>query len=151
MAEQYSTCEVLVMLENTNSEQVNQEVRQAVTISRQCQFIKENGERCQAKCVSGLPWCYFHAPELVNERAAARRRGGLHRYAKGEPGNYQIETPYDILAVLVDSLNQATALPNTAGRAKAIGYIASILLKTFELSELHNRITALENRIGKEK
>ena len=135
------------MVEETNQ----QEVGRAITIDKRCQFIKENGERCEAKTCLGSPYCYFHHPQLVNERAAARRRGGLHRYAKGEPGNYQIENPGDILLVLVDSLNLATALPNTAGRAKAIGYIASILLKTFELSELHNRITALENRISREK
>jgi hypothetical protein len=53
--------------------------------------------------------------------------------------------------VLVDSLNQATALPNTAGRAKAIGYVASILLKTFELSEFHTRLSALEKKVWGEK
>ncbi|OGO04603.1 MAG: hypothetical protein A2Y60_01855 [Chloroflexi bacterium RBG_13_54_9] len=127
------------------------ETQNVITVDKRCQFIKENGERCEAKCCLGSPYCYFHHPSLSNERAVARRRGGLNRYARGEPGNYQIETPGDILAVLVDSLNQATALPNTAGRAKAIGYVASILLKTFELSDLHNRLRALEKRVLGEK
>jgi len=139
------------MVESASQEQVNQEGSKAVTISRQCEFIKAAGGRCEAKCVSDSSFCYFHHPQLVEKRTEARRRGGLHRYAKGEPGNYLIESPGDILMVLVDSLNQATALPNTAGRAKAIGYVASILLKTFELSELHTRLAALEKKVLGEK
>lgn len=121
-----------------------------ITIDNICIFIKANGERCQARKLRSSPYCWFHAKEVVVERADARRRGGLARYGdKGETGSYIIKSPQDILGILEDAINDTLALGNTTSRAKAIGYLCQIIIKGFEVTEIENRLRALEERIYK--
>jgi len=113
-----------------------------------CTFIKSNGERCGAQKMRGFDYCFFHAPEVILQRVEARRRGGLARHGpRGETGEYEISSPQDVLTVLTDAINDVSALGNTAGRAKAIGYLAQIILKGFEVTELDGRLRALEDKI----
>lgn len=119
-----------------------------ITIPTTCSFIKKNGERCQARKLAGEEFCYFHSPQVVVERAEARRRGGLRRHGdKGETGSYIIKSSQDVLGILEDCINDAYALENTGGRAKAIGYLCQIILKGFEVTEIENRLLALEEKV----
>ena len=123
-------------------------MKKEITIDITCSFIKKNGERCQARKMAGEEFCYFHSPQVVVERADARRRGGLRRHGdKGETGSYVIKSPQDILGILEDAINDTLALGNTTSRAKAVGYLCQIILKGFEVTEIENRLTALEERI----
>lgn len=131
--------------------QAKQQTGKELAVSNKCAYIRPDGSKCLANRLKGSPFCFFHAPQVVAKRAEARRRGGLHRYARGQPGDYQIESPHDVLAVLVDSLNEATALPTTCGKAKAIAGLVAVLLKGFEASVLDERIEALEKRISEGK
>jgi hypothetical protein len=123
-----------------------------ISSDTQCTFIKANGERCQAQKLRGSPFCYFHSPQVIVERAEARRRGGLNRHGpKGETGSYIIKSPEDVLIILEDAINDACGLDNTAGRAKAIGYLVQIILKGFEVVELESRLKALEDKVFERK
>jgi len=123
-----------------------------ITISESCTYIKANGERCQAQKLRGSEYCYFHSPEVVIERAEARRRGGLNRFGpKGETGSYIIKSPSDVLTILEDAINDACALGNTSARAKTIGYLCQIILKGFEAIEIENRLKALEDKVNGKK
>ncbi|MBA7570372.1 hypothetical protein ES708_12121 [subsurface metagenome] len=116
-----------------------------------CTFIKKNGEQCQAHKLRGSSYCYWHSDQVVVARADARRRGGLARHAGGELGSYTIKSPQDILGLLEDAINSACALSNSLGRAKTIGYLAQIILRGFEVTELSTRLKALEDRVYKKK
>jgi len=96
-----------------------------ITITETCTFIKPNGNRCQASKLRGSELCYFHSPQVVVERAEARRRGGLNRYGgvTGETGSYLIKAPSDVLTILEDAINDACALENGQGKSKTIGYL----------------------------
>jgi hypothetical protein len=119
-----------------------------VSLIETCTFLKASGERCGAQKLRGADFCYFHAPELVDTRADARRRGGLARHGpRGEAGEYVIASPADVLGVLTDALNDTMALGNTAGRAKTIGYICQIILKGYEVTEFEGRLKALESKV----
>ena len=123
-----------------------------ISLDTTCTFIKANGERCQAQKLRGSDFCYFHSPEVVVARAEARRRGGLARHGeKGMTGSYVIKSPQDVLTILEDAINDAVGLDQTTGRAKAIGYLAQIILKGFEVTEMDNRLKALEDRVYKKK
>jgi len=119
-----------------------------ITIPTTCSFIKKNGERCQARKLSDSEFCYFHSPQVVVERAEARRQGGLHRYGgKGETGSYVIKSGRDVLTILEDTINDAVGLEHTTGRAKTIGYLCQVILRGFEVTEIENRLTALEEKV----
>ncbi len=119
-----------------------------ITVDNICTFIKKNGERCQARKLVDSEFCYFHSPQVVVERAEARRRGGLHRYGgKGETGSYTIKSGLDVLTILEDVINDTCALEQTTGRAKTIGYLCQVILRGFEVTEMENRLTALEEKV----
>lgn len=119
-----------------------------ISIPTTCTFIKKNGERCQARKLRDSDFCYFHSPQVVIERAEARRRGGLRRYGgKGETGSYSIKSGRDVLVILEDTINDACALENTAGRSKTLGYLCQVILRGFEVTEMENRLTALEEKV----
>jgi hypothetical protein len=123
-------------------------MEKTISLDTRCTFIKKNGERCQAQKLQGSDFCYFHSPQVIVERAEARRRGGLHRHGvKGETGSYLIKSPQDVLGILEDAINDACALGNTQGRGKTIGYLCQIILRGFEVVELDNRIKALEDKV----
>jgi hypothetical protein len=139
------------MVENTNEQEANQQKGKGLAVSTKCAYIHPDGRSCKANRLKNSSLCFFHSPLVTEARAEARRRGGLHRYAEGQPGNYVIESPHDVLAVLIDSLNETTALPNTCGKAKAIAGLVSVLLKGFEASVIQERLTALEEKVFREK
>ena len=128
-------------------------MKKEITTDITCSFIKANGERCQARKLAGEEFCYFHSPQVVVERADARRRGGLRRHGdKGETGSYVIKSGRDVLTILEDAINDACGLEQTTGRAKAIGYLCQVILRGFEITEIENRLAALEEKIyGKRK
>ena len=119
-----------------------------ITINTTCSFIKKNGQRCQARKLVGSDFCYFHSPQVVVERAEARRRGGLRRHGgKGETGSYTIKSGRDVLGILEDVINDTCALEQTTGRAKTIGYLCQVILRGFEVTEIEQRLSALEEKV----
>ncbi len=123
-------------------------MKKEITTDITYSFIKANGERCQARKLAGEEFCYFHSPQVVVERAEARRRGGLRRHGdKGETGSYIIKSSQDVLNILEDAINDACALENTQGRGKTLGYLCQIILKGFEVTEIENRLLALEEKV----
>ena len=121
-------------------------------ITQTCSHVKVSGQRCLAARLRDSDLCFWHSPEVVTQRLEARRRGGLNRFGpRGEPGEYVISTPADILTVLEAALNDCWALPNTQGRARTIGFLCGVLLRGFEVSELDTRIRSLEDRIFRGK
>lgn len=121
-----------------------------ITIDPKCTFIKTNGQRCEANRLKDSPFCYFHSPKVVVERAEARRRGGFARLGdKGQTGSYIIKSPQDLLTILEDAINDTKALGNTTSRAKTLGFLCQIILKGFEVTEMENRLRVLEDRVNK--
>jgi len=47
--------------------------------SRRCQYQRKNRARCKAHAQNESPFCFFHDPALDNQRAAARKAGGMAR------------------------------------------------------------------------
>jgi len=124
------------------------EDEKSITIGGRCEYIKENGFQCEAKAMTGSPYCFWHNPASQAQRLDARRRGGHARHCSvGEPGNYVIRSPMDILQVLQDCLNEVYSLESSASKGKTIAYIAQVLLRGWEASELDNRLKAMEDKV----
>jgi hypothetical protein len=54
----------------------------------------------------------------------------------------------DVLPVIERSVNDVLRLENSISRARAIGYLCGVAIKTLELSELAERVAALEAALG---
>jgi len=124
------------------------DIVKSITIRNQCEYIKEDGTRCQAVKMTDNCFCFFHDPASQAKRLDARRRGGFARHGGvKEVGTYVIRQPMDILQVLQDCLNETMSLEASAAKSKTIAYIAQVLIRGFEASEIETRLRVLEGRI----
>ena len=82
---------------------------------RKCSAIKENGERCGSMAMRDSQWCYYHNPDLEEERQRNNRKGG-RRGGRGRPQEEIAricakleEIANDVLANKIDSKRGAVS------------------------------------------
>ncbi len=112
-----------------------------------CKARNDRGEPCSSPRMEGSEYCFFHNPAVAEKRAAARKQGGINRRqgkATKPVGSVQAQTPEDVLTLVEQALADCLTLENSITRNRAIGYLASIALKTQEVGELDRRLVALE-------
>ena len=121
---------------------------------RRCKATTKSGDPCAAYAGDGSDYCFWHDPAKAEERKAARQRGGQARHGRnvipptgGEP--VEIRQVGDVLPLLERAVNDLLALENSIARARAIGYLAGVAIKTLEVSELAERVAELERVLRK--
>lgn len=92
--------------------------------------------------------CFWHSPQTADQRKQAGRKGGAR--GKVERESLGIETIEDVKRILVETMIElrGAATENTIGKARAVGYIASILLVALEKSDLEQRVGRLEELLS---
>jgi hypothetical protein len=116
----------------------------------QCGFTKQDGARCQAHAMDGSGLCFFHDPDLANERTEARRAGGRRNKAAVLPLDAStccLESIKDGASLLGATINQVRRGELDPRVGNCTGYLAGILLKAIEAESLDERISSLENAI----
>ena len=98
----------------------------------------------------GSDFCFAHDPTKAAERKAARARGGRARHGRnldgaGNAGPVTISTVPDVVGLLARTVNDVLTLENSIQRARAIGYLAGVIVKALEVSDLEERLTAIES------
>lgn len=118
-------------------------------MARRCNFRKRDGSRCRAFAVEGSPRCCFHDPDLAEERAEGRRRGGLNRNRPSatlppETPALPLKSVDDVVAALAETMNlvRTGRLAVNVGNCLFVG--AGVLLRAIEGSDLERRIADLE-------
>jgi len=116
--------------------------------SRRCRYEREKGVRCNANAQTGSLYCFFHDPALSDERAAARKAGGIARTRKvALPTNLpakSLRTVTDVAELLGETINQVRRGELDLRVSNAIGYLSGILLSAIEKGSLEERLAALE-------
>src|SRR5438874_10191973 len=77
----------------------------------QCHYIKPDNSRCEAHAGSESFYCYFHNPDLKEEREASRKKGGKERSRKAavlpsHTPDRPLTTAADITEFLGVTINQ---------------------------------------------
>jgi len=120
--------------------------------SRACNFVKEDGERCQAPPLHESEYCFAHDPAHAVEMAEARRVGGLRRRREhAVAGAYDIEGLENVgqlRRVLVVAALDLLELTNSIPRARALISLVGAGAKLLEVGELEERLTALEAAVA---
>ena len=122
-------------------------------MAKRCQFRKKNGARCAADAQTGKDVCVFHDPSRVEDGRRARRAGGINsrRAAAVLPPDtpdLRLEAASDVSTLIAESINQLRRGQLDPRVANAIGYLASVQLRSLEQSRLEERIGKLEGALG---
>ena len=120
-------------------------------MQRQCAYRSKTGEPCRAAPVKDSQYCIMHSPEHAQEIQEARRLGGLRRRREVTvSGAYDVESLSSIEGIrrlievaIIDTLS----MENSISRNRTIAYLALAALRTYEVSELEQRISALEQSV----
>ena|SRR5437588_11471949 len=120
--------------------------------SRRCCYEVQKDSRCKANAQTGTDFCFFHDPSLGEERAAARRAGGIARTRKIVlPANLavkRLQTVADVAELLGETINQVRRGELDLRVSNAVGYLSGILLSAIEKSSFEERLVALETAVA---
>jgi len=113
-----------------------------------CKAKTASGAPCKMGALKGSKFCFTHDPSTRAAQAKARRKGGENRHTPhaGDPST--IPANIDSLAtagiLLNYTLQELLVMDNSIPRARALLQAYEMFLKSIEIGELEQRITALE-------
>jgi hypothetical protein len=119
----------------------------------QCQAINRDGKQCRAHALKGKQYCLMHDPESKNQLKDFARQGGLVK-KKVQAYLSPIEFTGDIkevLDLLVDTINRVRSNTMPARTANTIGYLANVMIKALEITEIDNRLKQVERVVMERK
>jgi len=119
-----------------------------------CQATTKGGQPCSCYALAGSEFCFWHAPEAAEARKLARVKGGQARQGRsgvlrdGRGVSLPLKSMADVVQLLEKAVGDVLVLENSISRARAVGYLCSVAVKALEVSDLEERITRLEERLG---
>ena len=118
---------------------------------RPCQYVKANGDPCQAYAGAHSNFCFWHDPAKAKERGEARSKGG--KTTMGKPAvlsdsDFRLETLQNVVQLLEETINHVRTGALEVRIAQCTGYLAGLAIKALEQAELERRIEALEKLVN---
>jgi len=111
----------------------------------QCEQKKRDGKQCGAPRLAGKKYCAIHAEP---GRAAALGSRGDRRRAAFSPGDLREfaapRTAADLRELLAESIIEIRAGKLDPRIANALGYLGASYLRALEVSDIEERLDALE-------
>lgn len=119
--------------------------------AQSCESKRRDGQPCQMAPLTGSRYCFTHDPANRTKRSFARKLGG-HRRSAVSAGDVGIEElsfrdSTSILTLLEHVAADAMRRPHSLQKARTLGYLCGIALKTLEVAEFEERLLALEQTI----
>jgi hypothetical protein len=119
-----------------------------------CDFIKPDGEKCEAYAVKDTEFCYFHNPDIDDEeKREAQSNGGKTKalILKEALPELIISKPSDAVLLVADTISRVRAGTLDIRTANCLGFLSDKLLKAFEVSQLNDRVEVIERVILERK
>jgi len=118
-------------------------------MNAQCEKIKDNGERCQSKTVDGSDYCFFHS-DSEKLRKATSKGGRQGKRNVVEESNLTLRSVDDVTLLLEATINEVRAGLLDRAIGNTVGYLAGILIKTFEMRDFEKRLEKIEDALAHE-
>lgn len=110
-----------------------------------CQYVKPDDSQCKANSVRGDEFCFWHSEQMKNQRNQAVMDGGLSpKRNYGRDDEISISNTQDVMKLIVETINDLRGNKVSTRNANAIGYLASVALKTIEQGVLEKRLEEVE-------
>lgn len=116
-----------------------------------CEFIKPDGQKCEAYAVKGTSFCYFHNPDISDEeKKEAQTNGGANRaLTLKEPlPAMPIASQDDAVLLVADTINRVRAGKLDIRTANCLGFLADKLLKALEASQTNDKLEKIERLLA---
>ena len=117
----------------------------------QCEYIKQDGQRCRAMAMRGAALCISHNPAAASLKRRATQKGGRNRRARRvaerPPKPVRIRNIKDVRTLLFRSLADLRNGEVDADIARSIGYLAGVTAKVVETVDLEQRVRCLVERV----
>jgi len=103
-----------------------------------CEHIKATGQPCQARAMMNSDRCFFHDPGKAQDRAAARKAGGIARARRAvvlppDTPNFELATFEEVDRLVADMISHVLRGELDPKIASTVGYLLSIQLKVKRL------------------
>lgn len=113
-----------------------------------CTYIKDNGEKCQAKAIKGSELCFSHNPDMEGEKLLAVSKGGMAtKRVHLDLTPVEVRNPQDVRYLLEDTINRVRTGEMPVNIGNSIGYLTGHVLKAIEVYELQGKLEELEGVI----
>ena len=114
-------------------------------MAAKCQSRKNDGSRCRANAQAANGLCVFHDPEKAADGRRARRAGGISRSRVAavlppDTPDHRLQNTQDVSNLLAHSINQVLRGQLDAKVANAVGYLASVMLRSLEQEQTEGRV-----------
>ena len=112
----------------------------------QCEHKKRDGKRCGARALTGQKRCAIHAHP--GRAAELGSKGGRRRamYSATDLREFAPKTAADLRDLLAESIIEIRSGKLDPKIANALGYIGTNYLRAVEVSDVQERLNALESR-----
>ena len=121
-------------------------------MSGTCTGVTSEGQPCRAAARRGRNHCWFHDPEIRENREQARRRGGKRRWKDYLARASVFETTAAGVLLYLEDVMEALQRPNLPkgeiARYRAATYAAAVALKAVEQADLALRVKSVEEALG---
>jgi hypothetical protein len=111
-----------------------------------CEFIKPDGDKCEAHAINGSEFCYFHNPDISDEekREAQSNGGKTKALTLKEPlPEMPLGKPDDAVLLIADTIKRVRAGTLDIRTANCLGFLSDKLLKAFEVAKLNDQVEFL--------
>jgi hypothetical protein len=114
-----------------------------------CSAPRADGSACGGAPLPGRDVCMFHEPALASRRAEGRRQGGTERSRPRTTlpiveGSGEVRSVGEVCSLLSDTINHVRTGQIDPRIANTVGFLASVLIRAFEVGKLEERLAALE-------
>ncbi len=122
-------------------------------MQEQCNGVNKQGERCNGKALPDSEFCIAHDPKKVIAIAEARRRGGQARGNRSR-AKRELEgaamTASELGGILALTIRHILAGEQTPGVGQAIAALSRASLEAGKSSDLEERMSQIERRLGRQ-
>lgn len=113
-----------------------------------CAAFRRDGSNCRAAPLPASDYCFAHDPQRAEQRADARRRGGLNRSTANRVRKIGPPGIVALVATLEQALADVLAGELDTRRASAAAAIARAIIAAHQAGDMELRLQALERTAG---
>jgi hypothetical protein len=104
---------------------------------------------CKSWPLASSEYCFAHDPAKIQERAAARRKGGqVSSSPKILAEAFSLQTISDVKDMLGRTTNTTLKGEIDLNRARVAGYLASLIMTCLKDYDLEKRMEAIEGKLA---